>query len=89
MTAPITPRLTPATLKDEHTLDDAIDAVLTTGTESATLRRKILRRQRALRRLVDDVAWRRYLDVEQAVNERSLSESRRIARWAFMEGRRR
>lgn len=83
---PKTPRLTPATLKNEQAVTAAIDALLIGEAETKTRRRKILRLQKALHALVGEDAWQRYLAIEEAVNERNMDELVRVAAWAFKEG---
>ncbi len=43
----------------------------------------VLREQRRLQRAVGEKAWRRYLALEEAVNDRASIEADLIVRWAF------
>ena len=83
------PRLTPEVLADTEKLGEAIDAVLLADPEHRRATRRILKRQAALHRLVDDAGWAAYLDLEQAVNERATDDYFALVRWAWKEGRRR
>ncbi len=82
------PRLDEEVLSDHDALGNAIDKVLLKTKVFVRLSNKIRRRQRELRRLVDEPGWHAYLRVEEATNERAIEESELLVRWAFTLGRR-
>jgi hypothetical protein len=80
------PALTAAVVKDDEALGDAIDKVILSAPTSRKLTKKVLRAQARLQRAVDEQAWRQYLRLEEAVNDRIVFEGRLLVRWAFREG---
>jgi len=50
--------------------DFFVDDALARSPRTRALTRRVVKRQKALRRIADDRIWRAYLDVEQAVNQR-------------------
>jgi hypothetical protein len=78
--------LTPKIVADDEQLAQAIDAVTIRMKTHRRARRKIVRAQDELHRLVDDSAWKAYLKLEQAVNERDSDEVDVLVRWAFRAG---
>ena len=61
-------RITPDILADDVLLGDAIDKVLLADVTQQRIHRQVVRRQRALRKAVNDGEWHRYLAVEEAFN---------------------
>jgi len=84
-----TAKLTRKIVADDLRLSDAIIAVLTAARGRRMLTKAILRLQRHLQRAVSPKAWRVYLHLEGAVNERASYEEDVLVRWAFRQGPRR
>jgi hypothetical protein len=82
------PKLTKKIARDDLALSDAIIAVLTKSKGRRKLTKAILRLQRRLQRAVSPEAWRVYLHLEEAVNDRAMFEEDLLVRWAFGQGRR-
>jgi hypothetical protein len=82
------PRLTSRILAAPDRLCRALDELLLASPEHHALSRRIRRKQRQLRRLVEDDAWRTYLQMEEIVNERAAVEIELVVRWAFAAGAR-
>ena len=82
-----TPKLTKKIVRDDLALSDAIIALLTRSKgKRRKLTKAILRLQRRLQRAIDPKAWRVYLHLEEAVNERASYEEDMLVRWAFEQG---
>jgi hypothetical protein len=81
-------RLTPEGLRSDEALGDAIAAIITGTPRLARFTRVTLRRDRALRKVLNDEQWRVYMLLEEAVADRVLAETSLLVGWAFKEGRR-
>jgi len=81
------PHVTPDIVADEQLLANAVEALLVEHPDMVRHRRRIVRRQEALQRLVSPEAWQRYLKVEEATNVRYDLALRLVAAWAFERGR--
>lgn len=73
---------------DDARLAEAVYRLLEGQRGRRMLSTKVRRLQSALRKLVDDRAWKAYLRVEEAVNDRADRELLLVARWALREGAR-
>ena len=82
------PPLFHAIVTDDTALTMAIDAFVRADPAYKRRTRKILRRQRELRALLDSEQWDEFLGVEEATNERLADAMITLVRWAFAEGRR-
>lgn len=80
------PRLTAKDFRDDAALAEAIYRVLGGQRGRQARSRKMRQLQPTLRRLVDDKAWRAYLSIEEAANDRADRELLVVARWAFLAG---
>jgi len=63
-------RITPDLLADDVRLGEAIDEVMLTDRALRRLHGQIVRRQRALRAVVNDDQWRLYMLIEELFNDR-------------------
>lgn len=72
--------------------DEAIGIVsdgILIGTPSLRkLTKQVLQAQRKLRKAVDDDGWKKYLKLEEIVNERASAQSEILMRWALAHGSR-
>jgi hypothetical protein len=82
------PKLTGKIVRDDLALSDAIIAVLSNSKGRRKFTKVILRQQRRLQHAVSPAAWKLYLHIEEAVNDRASYEEDLLVRWAFAEGRR-
>lgn len=79
------PRLRISSLDDDN-LGEKIDLVLRGDGEVRRRARQIVKLQAELRCLIDDVKFRSYLKLEEAVNARAARALDVVAVWAFSEG---
>jgi hypothetical protein len=82
-----TPTLSRTVISDENALSLSIDAVLLENRAYRRSTKKILRKQRELRAVLDAEQWDSYLALEAVVNERFADAMLALVRWAFAEGR--
>lgn len=68
---------------DDEAIDLVIDAVLVGSKPLRRLTKKILGLQRRLHRKVDADAWKVFLALEEAINERASLEANILVRWAL------
>jgi hypothetical protein len=80
------PLLSDEIARDREMLRDAIDALLRDDRILRGLHRRILRRQKGLRALTTDKAWKLYLALERAEIERWERSNVLVARWAWRHG---
>lgn len=80
------PCLTPAAVAVDEELSDAVYRLLETEPGFRRWSRGVRGAQRKLRRLASPAAWKAFLPIEEAVNERTNEEFRILVRWAFEEG---
>ena len=69
-------------------LDEQLHGMLARDAEQRRHSHVVQRLQSALRAVVTEPAWRRYLALEEAQAARSAHALHRAARWAFARGRR-
>lgn len=81
------PALTQEICADEERLSAAIEIRLKREPAMRHHRRRIVGRQKRLRALSTQEAWKAYLVVEEAVNHRFGDALIAVARWAFAQGR--
>ncbi len=72
-----------AEIDHEGMLALVISGVLLSSKRYRGATKKVLAAQARLERLVGSKAWRRYLELEEAVNDRAAVESDLLVRWAF------
>jgi hypothetical protein len=80
-------RLTPGILADDTLLGEAIDKILLADDSLQRSQRQVVRRQRELRRAVDDEQWHSYMLVEEAFNACHATALSIVARAFFRTGR--
>jgi len=83
-----TPCLTPEIVADDDALALAIHEFLLGSKKMRKLSRRVRRAQGRLHRVVDGRAWRVYLRLEEAVNDRDGLEGDLLIRWAYEAGKR-
>ena len=81
------PQLSPEVVAEDQALANAIDALLARDRQMRVHRIEILRLQQELRAVASPETWQAYLLVEGASNARLERALRKVARWAFSEGR--
>lgn len=82
------PLLSGKVVRDRQKLCDAIEALLRDDRILTGLHRRILSRQKGLRALTSDEAWKVYLALERAEIERWDRSNVLVARWAWRQRRR-
>ena len=82
------PTLTSEIVADVEAVWSAIVQALRDAPDLRQLQQEIVRRQKALRSLTAEPAWRAYLKVEQAHTARLEEVSLVLVRWAFAQGQR-
>ena len=75
-------------INDDSKLAAAISEVLKADPKYALLTRAILRAQKSLQDVATERQFLLYLDIEAAGSTRLDHALRRIAKWAFLQGRR-
>jgi hypothetical protein len=83
-----TPCLTAAIVNDDDALAVAISELLLGSPAVRRLSKRVRRGQDRLERAVDRRAWKRYLKLEELVNDRTSQETDLLVRWAFEAGKR-
>jgi predicted nucleic acid-binding Zn-ribbon protein len=83
-----TPCLTAAIVNDDDALAVAMNELLLGSKTIRKLSKRVRRTQERLQQVVDRKAWKRYLKLEELVNDRTSQETDRIVRWAFEAGKR-
>lgn len=80
------PRLDAEVLRNHDALSEALDQLLRRDRQLQRHHRDILRRSRAVRRLVDDHTWRAMLELEEVQIARFSDALDLVAKWAFSAG---
>lgn len=70
-------------VSEDEAIDLVIDAVLVGSKPLRKLTKKIVGLQRRLQRKVDADAWKVFLALEEAVNERASLQMNILVRWAL------
>ncbi len=83
-----TPCLTAAIMNDDDALALALQELLLGSKVVRRLSKRVRRGQDRLQDAVDRKAWKRYLKLEQLVNDRTSRETDLLIRWAFEAGKR-
>lgn len=74
----------PADLIDtDEAIALVIDGILLGTPSLRKLTKRVLQAQRKLRKAVDDDGWKKYLKLEEIVNERGSAEAELLVRWAL------
>lgn len=79
-------QITPDILADDVRLGEAIDQVLLADPGLNRIHRQLIRRQRALRALVTDEQWRKYMLVEEAFTDYHARAVSIVARAFYSAG---
>jgi hypothetical protein len=82
------PCLTAAIVNDDDALSLAIQDLLLGSPAVRKLSKRVRRGQDRLQKAVDRRAWKRYLKLEELVNDRTSRETDLLIRWAFEAGKR-
>lgn len=82
------PKLTPTFFDDHEKLLVALDDMLAVESDVRPHARRIRVLQSKLRGLVDDRAWRVYMNIEQAANARAVVEMKLLIEWLTAKPRR-
>jgi len=83
------PRLDQRVLLDADRFGVAVGELFDAAPEMRRHRRRIIRLQNRLRKLVSDETWLAYLHLESAEAGRLNDAVDLVAAWAFLQGRRR
>jgi len=83
-----TPCLTAAIVNDDDALAMAVNDLLLGSKTIRKLSKRVRHGQERLQLVVDRRAWKRYLRLEELVNDRTNRETDVIIRWAFEAGKR-
>ena len=65
-----------------------IDGIMLGSKPLRKLTKRVLAAQRKLRKAVDDDGWKKYLALEEVVNERASAQMDVLVRWALGHGSR-
>jgi len=82
------PCLTADIMNDDDALAMAVNELLLGSKAIGKLSKRVRRGQDRLERAVDRRAWKRYLRLEELVNDRTSREADILVRWAFEAGKR-
>lgn len=85
---PLQSRITPDIIADDVLVGDAINQVLRADCILRRIHRRLVRRQRALRAVVDDEQWHKYMLVEELFNDRWARALAIVAKAFFAAGTR-
>jgi hypothetical protein len=80
-------RLTLEVVADDDRLTDAVEARVKLDQADLQHRRRIDQRERKLRALVGDDAWKAYLKLDEEIGARISDISISLVRWAFEQGK--
>jgi hypothetical protein len=80
------PVLTAEILADADALSTMIGELLVSTKTYRKLSKRVRRAQDRLQKVVTDKAWKRYMRLEEVVNERTGEETDTLVRWAFEAG---
>jgi hypothetical protein len=82
------PCLSAAVVNDDDALALTINELLLGSKVIRKLSKRVRRAQDRLERVVDRRAWKRYLRLEETINDRTSRETDLLVRWAFDAGKR-
>jgi hypothetical protein len=72
----------------DEAIEFVIDAVMLGSKPLQKFTKKVLKAQERLRNAVDDDGWKKYLKLEEVVNERASMQMELLVRWALAHGSR-
>jgi hypothetical protein len=82
------PCLTAAIMDDDDALAMAVNELLLGSKSIRRFSKRVRQAQERLQQVADRRVWKRYLQLEEIINDRTNRETDLIIRWAFEAGKR-